>query len=360
MAKRDQRMRTVNQAVGEPNGSAVVVRRRGSIVARGPNTWLVRVFVGRNPATGKRKYRHATVRGTEAQADQRLVELELEVDRSRGRSTAPVVLPARRRWLAAVVRRAQPALGPLLASAAGVAAPIGLLPVAAAAGVVGAALAVWQEAQIERFLEAFEERMVGYVGQVADEKWAEGLPEDAVDALLQAMARAHLITGEQKLAAVAALVAGGCVAGPRAGITRTDLLEVLMQLNEGDIALFGAMWRLAQRRGGPNPHRSRISGGDLQQWYADREQLADMDAIRARVLRLQAAGLVYEEQGVRGTEWEEGEPWSAGFTSLAAQLVALAEKGGWQLAEDAEGGGGQENRTEPAGSPGPDGEPSRA
>lgn len=36
----------------------------GQIIARGDRTWLVRIYVGRNPQTGKRQYDNHTVRGT--------------------------------------------------------------------------------------------------------------------------------------------------------------------------------------------------------------------------------------------------------------------------------------------------------
>jgi hypothetical protein len=29
---------------------------RGQIIARSPNTWLLRIYQGREPATGKRRY----------------------------------------------------------------------------------------------------------------------------------------------------------------------------------------------------------------------------------------------------------------------------------------------------------------
>ncbi len=40
----------------------------GQIIARGDRTWLVRIYVGRNPQTGKRQYDNHTVRGTKKDA----------------------------------------------------------------------------------------------------------------------------------------------------------------------------------------------------------------------------------------------------------------------------------------------------
>ena len=42
-------------------------RRRGSIVQRGEGRWLVRVFRGIDPGTGKRQYHNETVRGTKSE-----------------------------------------------------------------------------------------------------------------------------------------------------------------------------------------------------------------------------------------------------------------------------------------------------
>ncbi len=40
----------------------------GQIVPRGENTWLVRVYLGRDPRTGKRLYNNKTVHGTKKAA----------------------------------------------------------------------------------------------------------------------------------------------------------------------------------------------------------------------------------------------------------------------------------------------------
>jgi hypothetical protein len=38
--------------------------KAGQIIPRGESTWLVRVFMGRDPESGKRKYANKTIHGT--------------------------------------------------------------------------------------------------------------------------------------------------------------------------------------------------------------------------------------------------------------------------------------------------------
>ena len=40
-----------------------MTRKAGQIVARGSSTWLVRVYLGRDPQTVKRKYHNQTIHG---------------------------------------------------------------------------------------------------------------------------------------------------------------------------------------------------------------------------------------------------------------------------------------------------------
>jgi hypothetical protein len=40
-----------------------MARKAGQIVARGASTWLVRVYLGRDPQTGTRKYHNQTIHG---------------------------------------------------------------------------------------------------------------------------------------------------------------------------------------------------------------------------------------------------------------------------------------------------------
>ena len=41
----------------------------GQIVARGRNKWLVRIFLGRDPSTGKRRYHNQTIHGSKKDAE---------------------------------------------------------------------------------------------------------------------------------------------------------------------------------------------------------------------------------------------------------------------------------------------------
>ena len=40
-----------------------MARKKGQIIGRGTNTWLVRVYLGRDPQSGTRKYHNQTVHG---------------------------------------------------------------------------------------------------------------------------------------------------------------------------------------------------------------------------------------------------------------------------------------------------------
>lgn len=42
----------------------------GQLIPKGDRTWLLRVFLGRDPNTGKRKYLNRTVHGTKKEAQQ--------------------------------------------------------------------------------------------------------------------------------------------------------------------------------------------------------------------------------------------------------------------------------------------------
>lgn len=48
---------------------------RGQIIARNPNTWLVRLYEGRDPATGQRSYLNKTVHGERSVAEAELTRL---------------------------------------------------------------------------------------------------------------------------------------------------------------------------------------------------------------------------------------------------------------------------------------------
>jgi len=57
-----------------------MARPAGQIVQRGPRLWLVRIFLGRDPSTGRRKYHNKSVRGTKKDAQQYLTAALRERD----------------------------------------------------------------------------------------------------------------------------------------------------------------------------------------------------------------------------------------------------------------------------------------
>ncbi len=50
------------------------------VIQKGPKRWLVRVFLGRDPTTGKRRYYSKSLRGTKTQATQLATKLQAQVD----------------------------------------------------------------------------------------------------------------------------------------------------------------------------------------------------------------------------------------------------------------------------------------
>jgi hypothetical protein len=50
-----------------------MARKAGQIVARGASTWLVRVYLGRDPQTGTRKYHNQTIHGPFREAQRFLI-----------------------------------------------------------------------------------------------------------------------------------------------------------------------------------------------------------------------------------------------------------------------------------------------
>ena len=54
-----------------------MARKLGQIVARGQSTWLVRIYQGRDPETGTRKYLNQTIHGPFREA-QRFLNLKLQ------------------------------------------------------------------------------------------------------------------------------------------------------------------------------------------------------------------------------------------------------------------------------------------
>ena len=80
-------------------------RKAGQIIARGQSTWLVRVYLGRDPRTGTRKYHNQTIHGPFREA-QRFLNLRLQ-KRDNGRVSRAAVLSLNQlldQWLSTVVK----------------------------------------------------------------------------------------------------------------------------------------------------------------------------------------------------------------------------------------------------------------
>ena len=52
----------------------------GHIQPRGPDSWRLHVFAGRDPETGKQRFVYRTVHGTKRDAERELRKLAVEVD----------------------------------------------------------------------------------------------------------------------------------------------------------------------------------------------------------------------------------------------------------------------------------------
>jgi integrase len=82
-----------------------MARKAGQIAARGASTWLVRVYLGRDPQTGTRKYHNQTNHGPFREA-QRFLNLKLQ-QRDNGRVSRAAVISLNQlldQWLTAVVK----------------------------------------------------------------------------------------------------------------------------------------------------------------------------------------------------------------------------------------------------------------
>jgi integrase len=80
-------------------------RKTGQIIARGQSTWLVRIYQGRDPQTGTRKYHNQTIRGPFREA-QRFLNLKLQ-QRDPGRALRAAAITLNQfldQWLAMVAR----------------------------------------------------------------------------------------------------------------------------------------------------------------------------------------------------------------------------------------------------------------
>jgi hypothetical protein len=86
-----------------------MARKAGQLIARGQSTWLVRVYLGRDPQTGTRKYRNQTLHGSFREA-QRFLNLKLQ-QRDNGRVSRAAVLSLNQlldQWLTTVVKARVP------------------------------------------------------------------------------------------------------------------------------------------------------------------------------------------------------------------------------------------------------------
>src|ERR1051326_9117774 len=103
-------------------------RRRGEITPKGPGRFLVRVFLGEDPITGRRVRLSQTVRGTRGDAEKLLTDLLSKQDRGASLPRSPMTLGA---WLEEFETVWSTALGPQTRENAGQALrcylPAGLL-----------------------------------------------------------------------------------------------------------------------------------------------------------------------------------------------------------------------------------------
>jgi integrase len=82
-----------------------MARKAGQIISRGASTWLVRVYLGRDPQTGTRKYDNQTIHGPFREA-QRFLNLKLQ-QRDNGRVSRAAVISLNQlldEWLTTVVK----------------------------------------------------------------------------------------------------------------------------------------------------------------------------------------------------------------------------------------------------------------
>ena len=82
-----------------------MARKQGQIIARGQSVWLVRIYQGRDPQTGTRKYLNQTILGPLREA-QRFLNLKLQ-QRDKTGSPRPAAISLNQfldRWLTTVAR----------------------------------------------------------------------------------------------------------------------------------------------------------------------------------------------------------------------------------------------------------------
>ena len=81
-------------------GGASLPRRLGQIVSRGHRRWLVRVFLGRDRETRRRRYYNRTVHGTARRAQEYLTKMLRERDLGRGLEGSEITIDSYlTRWL---------------------------------------------------------------------------------------------------------------------------------------------------------------------------------------------------------------------------------------------------------------------
>jgi integrase len=75
-------IRGAGNLIGNPN-QAQEIAVTGHLQERGPKTWRLSVYVGRDSRTGRKRYAQRTVHGTQRQAERALARLVAEVDEGR-------------------------------------------------------------------------------------------------------------------------------------------------------------------------------------------------------------------------------------------------------------------------------------
>lgn len=73
---------------------------RGHVQQRGPRTWRIKVYVGRSPADGRKRYVERTVQGSKREAERELARVVVEVDEGRHVAAGPITfVELLDRWL---------------------------------------------------------------------------------------------------------------------------------------------------------------------------------------------------------------------------------------------------------------------
>lgn len=84
-------------------------RREGTVIARGPNRWLLRWELGRDPQTGKRHRKNETFHGTKKEADRRWRDIQSEIEKGTGLRAEGLTFAALwEQWLAVKAQDRRP------------------------------------------------------------------------------------------------------------------------------------------------------------------------------------------------------------------------------------------------------------